>query len=207
MFWLFALISLVGGYLLGSVSAAVMLTRHLRLGDVRKQGSGNAGATNVARVYGIWVGLLTLLGDGIKTALAMWLGRLLAGEPGAIIAAFGCLMGHCFPLYFGFKGGKAVSVSGAIGLFLDWRFFLILVAVFLLTALLTKRVSVGSMAAAVAYPLGMLALGGFPWYTLVLGVFITLFVIFMHRENVKRLLKGTEPAFTLGKGGKDKSGK
>ena len=118
MFWLLALIALVGGYLLGSVSAAVMLTRHLRLGDVRKQGSGNAGATNVARVYGIWVGLLTLLGDGIKTALAMWLGRLLAGEPGVIIAAFGCLMGHCFPLYFGFKGGKAVSVSGAIGLFL-----------------------------------------------------------------------------------------
>ena len=128
----------------------------------------------------------------------MFLGSLLAGGPGIVVAAFGCLMGHCFPLYFGFKGGKAVSVSAAIALFLDWRLLLILVAVFFLTFLLSKRVSVCSMTAAVAYPLGMLILGGFPWYTLALGCFITLFVIFMHRENLKRLLKGTEPRFTLG---------
>ena len=115
-----------------------------------------------------------------------------------VIAAFGCLMGHCFPLYFGFRGGKAVSVSAAIGLFLDWRLFLILVAVFFLTFLATKRVSACSMAAAVAYPLGMLALNSFPRYALALGCFITVFVIFMHRENLKRLLKGTEPKFTLG---------
>ena len=198
MIWWKLIPALLAGYLLGSVSAAVLITKRLPRGDVRKQGSGNAGATNVARVYGIGVGLLTLLGDGVKTALAMYLGSLIAGEPGMVIAAFGCLMGHCFPLYFGFKGGKAVSVSAAIGLFLDWRFFLILVVVFFLTFLLTKRVSVCSMAAAVAYPLGMLALGCFPWYTLALGCFITVFVIFMHRENLKRLLKGTEPKFTLG---------
>ncbi len=190
--------ALLAGYLLGSVSVAVLLTKKLPKGDVRKQGSGNAGATNVARVYGIWVGLATLLGDGLKTAWAMYLGALLAGEPGTVVAAFGCLMGHCFPLYFGFKGGKAVSVSAAIGLFLDWRFFLILLAVFFLTFFLTRRVSACSMAAAVAYPLGMLALGCFPWYTLALGCFITVFVIFMHRENLKRLIRGTEPKFTLG---------
>ena len=199
MIWWKLLPALLAGYLLGSVSVAVLLTRRLSKGDVRKQGSGNAGATNVARVYGIWVGLATLLGDGIKTALAMYLGSLIAGSPGMITAAFGCLLGHCFPLYFGFRGGKAVSVSGAIGLFLDWRLFLILLAVFLLTALLTKRVSVGSLAAAVAYPLGMLALGCFPWYAVALGCFITVFVIIMHRENVKRLIRGTEPKFTLGK--------
>ncbi len=198
MIWWKLFLALLAGYLLGSVSVAVLLTKHLSKGDVRKQGSGNAGATNVARVYGIWVGLATLAGDGVKTALAMYLGSLLAGEPGMIVAAFGCLMGHCFPLYFGFKGGKAVSVSAAISLFLDWRFFLILVAVFFLTFLLAKRVSVCSMTAAVAYPLGMLLLGGFPWYTLALGCFITVFVIFMHRENLKRLIKGTEPRFTLG---------
>jgi glycerol-3-phosphate acyltransferase PlsY len=198
MDWWKLIPALLAGYLLGSVSVAVVLTKRLSKGDIRKQGSGNAGATNVARVYGIWVGLATLAGDGLKTALAMYLGSLIAGEPGMIAAAFGCLMGHCFPLYFGFKGGKAVSVSAAIGLFLDWRFFLILVAVFFLTFFLTKRVSVCSMAAAVAYPLGMLALGGFPWYALALGCFITVFVIFMHRENLKRLIKGTEPKFTLG---------
>ncbi len=198
MIWWKLILALLAGYLLGSVSVAILLTRRLPKGDVRKQGSGNAGATNVARVYGIWVGLATLVGDGVKTALAMFLGSLLAGGPGIVVAAFGCLMGHCFPLYFGFKGGKAVSVSAAIALFLDWRLLLILVAVFFLTFLLSKRVSVCSMTAAVAYPLGMLILGGFPWYTLALGCFITLFVIFMHRENLKRLLKGTEPRFTLG---------
>ena len=193
------MLSLVGGYLLGSVSVAIVLTRR-KGGDVRDKGSGNAGATNVARVYGIWVGLATLVGDGVKTALAMLvLGRLLAGLPGMVAAAFGCLLGHCFPLYFGFRGGKAVSVGAAIGLCLDWRLFLILLGVFLILAFSTKRVSVGSMAAAVAFPIGMLILGGFPWYSLALGCFITVFVIFMHRENVKRLLKGKEPEFKLGK--------
>ena len=199
MNWWRIVLSLVGGYLLGSVSVAIVLTRR-KGGDVRDKGSGNAGATNVARVYGIWVGLATLVGDGVKTALAMLvLGRLLAGLPGMVAAAFGCLLGHCFPLYFGFRGGKAVSVGAAIGLCLDWRLFLILLGVFLILAFSTKRVSVGSMAAAAAFPVGMLILGGFPWYSLALGCFITVFVIFMHRENVKRLLKGKEPEFKLGK--------
>ncbi len=193
------MLSLAGGYLLGSVSVAIVLTRR-KGGDVRDKGSGNAVATNVARVYGIWVGLATLVGDGVKTALAMLvLGRLLAGSPGMAAAAFGCLLGHCFPLYFGFRGGKAVSVGAAIGLCLDWRLFLILLGVFLILAFSTKRVSVGSMAAAVAFPVGLLVLGGFPWYDLALGCFITVFVIFMHRENLKRLLKGKEPEFKLGK--------
>ena len=199
MSWWRIVLSLLGGYLLGSVSVAIVLTRR-KGGDVRDKGSGNAGATNVARVYGIWVGLATLVGDGVKTALAMLvLGRLLAGLPGMVAAAFGCLLGHCFPLYFGFRGGKAVSVGAAIGLCLDWRLFLILLGVFLILAFSTKRVAVGSMAAAVAFPIGMLILGGFPWYSLALGCFITVFVILMHRENVKRLLKGKEPEFKLGK--------
>jgi glycerol-3-phosphate acyltransferase PlsY len=199
MIWWRILLSLVGGYLLGSISVAIVLTRR-KGGDVRDKGSGNAGATNVARVYGIWVGLATLVGDGVKTAVAMLvLGRLLAGDQGMVAAAFGCLLGHCFPLYFGFRGGKAVSVGAAIGLCLDWRLFLILLGVFLILAFSTKRVSVGSMAAAVAFPIGQLILGGFPWYSLALGCFITVFVIFMHRENVKRLLHGKEPEFKLGK--------
>ena len=199
MSWWRLFLSLLGGYLLGSVSVAIMLTRR-HGGDVRDKGSGNAGATNVARVYGIWTGLATLLGDGVKTAVAMLLvGRLLAGEPGMAAAAFGCLLGHCFPLYFRFRGGKAVSVGGTIALCLDWRLFLIILAVFLILAFSTKRVSAGSMAAAAAFPLGMLVLGGFPWYSLALGFFIAVFVIFMHRGNLKRLLHGTEPEFKLGK--------
>ena len=187
------------GYLLGSVSVAVLLTRAFFGGDVREQGSGNAGATNVTRVFGWKAGLLTLAGDILKTAAAMLLGRLIAGMPGETVAAFGCLIGHCYPLYFRFRGGKAVSVSAAIGLFFSWKLFLILLAVFFLMYLLTRRVSACSMAAAVAFPLGMLLLGGFPWYALALGCFIAVFVIFMHRENLKRLLRGQEPVFQVKK--------
>jgi len=202
MFWLKLALCLICGYLLGSVSAAVLITRDKDGNDVRSKGSGNAGATNVARVYGLWVGLATLAGDGVKTAVSMLIGKLLLGFPGIIAAAFACLIGHCFPLYFGFKGGKAVSVSAAIALFLDWRFLIYLLAVFFLTFLFARRVSVCSMVAAVSFPFGMLIFGGIPvfhWYGLALGIFITLFVVFLHRGNIKRLINGTEPEFKLGK--------
>lgn len=198
MAWKVAL-SLLLGYLLGSVMAGIILTKRYFGGDVRSQGSGNAGATNVARVYGWKAGLLTLLGDALKTAAAMLLGRLLAGMAGETAAAFGCLLGHCFPLFFHFKGGKAVSVSAAIGFIFSRKLFLMLLVVFFLMFLLTRRVSVCSMSAAVVFPLGMLRIGGFPWYAVLLGCFITVFVFFLHRSNVKRLLNGTEPEFRFGK--------
>lgn len=198
MAWKVAL-SLLLGYLLGSVMAGIILTKRYFGGDVRSQGSGNAGATNVARVYGWKAGLLTLLGDALKTAAAMLLGRLLAGMAGETAAAFGCLLGHCFPLFFHFKGGKAVSVSAAIGFIFSRKLFLMLLVVFFLMFLLTRRVSVCSMSAAVVFPLGMLRIGGFPWYAVLLGCFITAFVIYMHRANLKRLRNGTEPEFRFGK--------
>ena len=187
------------GYLLGSISSAVLLT-HTRFGDIRDKGSGNAGATNVARFFGIGMGLLTLLLDGIKTALAMYAGTLLAGPLGATVGAVAALIGHCWPLYFRFKGGKGVSVAGAIAVFLDWRLILILVAVFLLAAFFSKRVSVGSLAASAAYPIAMFALGGFAWHQLALAFFILVLVFFTHRANIGRLIKGTEPVFRAGRG-------
>lgn len=198
MAWKLAL-SLLLGYLLGSVMIGVILTKAFFGGDVRGRGSGNAGATNVARVFGWKAGLLTLLGDALKTAAAMLLGHLLAGMAGGTAAAFGCLLGHCFPLFFHFKGGKAVSVSAAIGLVFSRKLFLVLLVAFFLMFLLTRRVSVCSMSAAVVFPLGMLAVGGFPWYAVALGGFITVFVIFMHRSNIRRLLNHTEPVFRFGK--------
>ena len=198
MFALKRIAALAAGYLLGSISSAVLLT-HTRFGDIRDKGSGNAGATNVARSYGIWMGLLTLLLDGIKTALAMWLGTLLAGEPGASLGAAACLIGHCWPVYFRFKGGKGVSVAGAIAVWLDWRLILILIAVFLILAFVSKRVSVGSLSAALAYPFAMLLLGGFDWHQLALGFLILVLVFFTHRENIKRIIAGTEPVFRAGR--------
>ena len=145
------------------------------------------------------MGLLTLLLDGIKTALAMWLGTLLAGEPGASLGAAACLIGHCWPVYFRFKGGKGVSVAGAIAVWLDWRLILILIAVFLILAFVSKRVSVGSLSAALAYPFAMLLLGGFDWHQLALGFLILVLVFFTHRENIKRIIAGTEPVFRAGR--------
>ncbi len=204
MFNLSAFLSLAGsalaGYLLGSVSVAVLLTR--RLGkDVREQGSGNAGATNVARVYGMKTGLLTLLGDMAKTALSALLGWLLAGPDGLAVACTACLLGHCFPLYFKFRGGKGVSVGACIALFLDWRMFLALAALFFLVFLLSRRVSLCSVCAALSYP-GLYylfdpALSLRFWLCCGIG----LLVIFLHRGNILRLLKGEEAVFRPGSQG------
>ncbi|MCR4772197.1 MAG: glycerol-3-phosphate 1-O-acyltransferase PlsY [Oscillospiraceae bacterium] len=185
----------VMGYLIGSVSVAVIYSKIIYRRDVRTQGSGNAGATNVARVFGIGAGLLTFAGDGLKTAAAMLLGRLIAGEPGFIAAGAACLIGHAWPVYFGFKGGKGVTVSAVIGIMLDWRIFAIGISIFIIVALLTKRVSAGSMLGAFSYPFSMLALGSDTPARLGLCIFVVVSVFFMHRENIKRLLKGTEPPF------------
>lgn len=189
----------MAGYLIGSLSVAVIITKIKYRRDVRTQGSGNAGATNVARVYGIGAGLLTFAGDGLKTAAAMLLGRLIAAEPGFIAAGAACLLGHFWPVFFGFKGGKGVTVSAVIGIMLDWRIFAIGVSIFIIAALLTKRVSVGSILGVLSYPVSILALGGYTWPRLALGCFAALAVVLMHRENIKRIIKGAEPEFKIHK--------
>lgn len=187
----------VAGYLLGSISVSILVTKYIFHADLRTQGSGNAGATNAARVYGLGAGVLTFAGDFLKSVLAMLLGRLLGGTVGLAIGGAACLLGHCFPLYFKFKGGKAVSAGAAVGLMIDWRLFLILVAVFALMALLSKRASVCSMSAALALAIGA------PFFTadaalIALAVFTCLLVLVMHRANIRRLLRGEEPPFRLG---------
>ena len=189
------LLAAICGYLLGSVSISILLSRLFLHDDVRGHGSGNAGATNVARVYGMKAGLITLGGDMLKTLLSAILGLLLAGRTGLAIGCAGCLLGHCWPVFFQFRGGKGVSVSTCIALLLDLRLFLILVAVFFLLFFLTRRVSVCSMAAAVAFPVVYWLL--YPGFsvTFCLCLLIFVLVLFMHRENFCRLLRGEEPKF------------
>ena len=147
-------LSCVLGYLLGSISISILISRHVFHQDVRQSGSGNAGATNVARVFGLGAGVLTFLGDFAKTLLAAWLGSLLGGVIGSCLGAAFALIGHCFPVYYRFRGGKAVSAGAAAALVIDWRIFVLAVAVFALAALLSKTASVSSMSAA-----GMVAVG------------------------------------------------
>lgn len=194
----------VCAYLIGSFCASIPLSRKVFGDDVRRHGSGNAGATNMARVYGMKAGLATLALDMLKTIAAMLIGKYLAGTAGMAIAGAFCIIGHCFPLYFGFRGGKGVSVSGCIALLLDWRMFLIIVAVFGVAAVLSGRVSLGSVTAALAYPWVYLLLpgngidSGF-WVCCLVMVL----VIFLHRANIGRLLRGTEPKFKPGGKKKD----
>ena len=191
------LIAAVAGYLLGSVSVSVLLTKFAFRKDVRTQGSGNAGATNVARFFGMGAGVITLLGDVLKTVISMLLGRWLGGDIGFAVAVVACLVGHCWPVYFHFKGGKGVSVGAAVGLMIDWRLILVLLAVFFLSFALCRIVSVGSINCAVALPVTC-ALLHVSTPQLVLGIITGVVVFLMHRANIARLLKGTEPKFKPG---------
>lgn len=186
---------LVIGYLLGSVSVAVLLSKGVFHMDVRKEGSGNAGATNVARVLGMKAGLLTLLGDTAKTSLAALVGWLLLGRTGLALGTMACLIGHCWPVFFDFRGGKGVSASACIALLYDWRMFLILVACFFLVFLLTRKVSLCSIISAALFPMLYPLLGNGIDVCFIGCCLVTVIVVFCHRENIRRLLRGEEKNF------------
>lgn len=197
------LVSAVIGYLLGSISSAVLLSRFLYKADVRTQGSGNAGATNAARVYGMGMGLATLLCDGLKTAASMYLGLWLGGELGFALAGAACLIGHCWPIFFHFRGGKGVSVGAILSLLIDWRVFLGLLIVFFAVFALKRTVSLCSVSVAILLP--VLAIGfqllthDVGWPRCILALFTGILVVWQHRSNLQRLARGEEAQFTPGK--------
>ena len=191
------LLCAIAGYLLGSISVSILVTEYIFHADLRQQGSGNAGATNAARVYGLGAGVLTFAGDFAKSILAMLLGRGLGGVTGLAVGGAACLLGHCFPVYYGFRGGKAVSAGAAAALAIDWRVFVIALAVFAVAALLSRTASVSSMSAALAVGISSVFLAPTAAQR-ILGVFTGVLVIVMHRSNIRRLLAGTEPKFHPG---------
>ena len=190
---------LIVGYLLGSVNVAVIVSKCFFKGDVRDQGSHNAGTTNMARVYGMSAGLLTLAGDILKTVFAMLLGKLLLGEMGFSLGGIACVIGHCFPVFFGFKGGKGVAVSGAVAIMLGWEFALSLIGLFLVIVIITRYVSLGSLISVVMLIPALIIFGGYGTWVYILAVVLIVSVWYMHRGNIKRLLTGTESKFVPGK--------
>ncbi len=181
-------------YLLGSFCASIPLSRRVYGGDVREKGSGNAGATNMARVYGMKAGIETFALDALKTAAAMLIGLHLAGQTGEALAGAACIVGHCFPIYFSFRGGKGVSVGAALGIMTDPLVFAAIMAVFFAVSLSTRKVSLGSMCAAVSLPIAAaLTNAGKPM--LFMCIFSAALVVFMHRGNIARLISGTEGDF------------
>ena len=200
MIWKY-LVILVGSFFIGSLSLSILASKTFFGGDIREKGSGNAGATNMARVHGWGAGLMTLAGDAAKAAVCMLAGNALCGEIGLCLGAGACMLGHCFPVLHGFKGGKGIAVGGAVGFGIDWRVGLCTVAAFLLGSLLSKKVSLGSLCGAVA-----IAASSFLFHMsvprLILAIFCACLATARHHANIKRLAEGTEPDFKAGKGGK-----
>lgn len=193
--WVFVLAI---SYLLGSLSFSIVLSKMLGR-DIRRQGSGNAGATNMTRVFGWGAGAATLAFDVLKAVTAMLIGRALLGDTGVCLGGIGSMVGHCWPVFHDFKGGKGISVGAALGLMIDWRVFVTIIVVFLIVALLSKKVSLGSICAAVAVVPATLVFAPRP-PMIVLAVFGMIVAIWRHSENIRRLLSGTEPDFRAGKG-------
>ena len=192
------LFSLILGYLLGSVVTAILISKVFFKEDIRDKGSGNSGATNAARVYGLRFGIVTFALDFAKGIIACLIGRLICGHPGLAAAGIGCVIGHCFPVLFGFRGGKGVSVGAAFALMIDWRIFLFGIALFLLVAFAAKIVSAGSISGTLAVFITSLIFA--PTLGLKLsGAAAAVIVIFMHRGNIARLLRGEEKHFTIGR--------
>lgn len=179
-------------YLIGSIPFSFLLVRLAGGEDIRTKGSGNVGATNVLRTTGIGVAVLALVGDLLKGLLAAWLGSIIGGPVLAAVCAAVSVIGHCYPVFLGFRGGKGVATSGGIILLLTPKVFWVLLVVFLTVVLLTRYVSLASVTIAVLFPVACIVLG-YPVPFIIMAVLMGLLVTFRHRENIERLRSGTEP--------------
>jgi glycerol-3-phosphate acyltransferase PlsY len=187
-----ALMALLAGYLIGSIPFGLLLVRLAGKGDVRTVGSGNIGSTNVLRAAGKGVAAATLLFDAAKGLVPILLAeRLWPGGVSGQFAAAGAFLGHCFPIWLGFRGGKGVATLIGIGFGLHWTIGLSVVVAWLLVARLSRISSLGGMAAAAAAPLAALAFGHRE-YLLVFSLLFAI-VLIRHRANIGRLLRGEEP--------------
>ena len=187
---LLALIGL-GAYLLGSIAFGMVISRLFGLGDLRAIGSGNIGATNVLRTGNKSAAALTLVLDAGKGAIAVLLARAIAGEDAAQLAGFAAFLGHCYPVFLGFKGGKGVATFLGTLIALAWPVGLAACATWAACAALTRISSASALAAAALSPIWMLALGH--GQATALAIALALLVFLRHRPNIERLLAGTEP--------------
>lgn len=179
------------GYLLGSVPFGIVITRAAGLGDLRQIGSGNIGATNVLRTGNKGAALATLLLDSGKGAIAVLLARWLAGDTAAVLAGAGALLGHCFPVWLGFRGGKGVATFLGTLIALYWPLGLAACAIWLATALVTRISSLSALVAVASSPLVALLMG--KGLIAAAALFMAVLIFWRHKENIARLRAGTEP--------------
>jgi len=193
--WAAALL-VVAGYLLGSLSFALLLVRWRTGTDIRTEGSGNAGATNVLRAHGKALGLAVALLDVAKGSAAVLLVRLVTADPRyAAAAGFAAILGHVFPLYSGFRGGKGVATAVGAFLVLAPLATLACLAVFIAVVAATRFVSLGSVVAMVLLPPAAGLLSHAPRAVVVAAAATALLIVFKHIDNLKRLARGEERKF------------
>ena len=202
----------VVSYLLGCCNGAVMVSRGILRDDIRKHGSGNGGLTNFCRIHGGILSVVVILIDVLKAVFSVLLAGYIFGQLSAELVVMGkywaglcCILGHMFPITYQFKGGKGVMSSGAISLMIDWRLALVIWGCFLICAILTRYISLGSCVGALAFPIASILIFHEPVIT-VLSIVMGALVLFKHRGNILRLVKGTESKFTLKWGSKKTSG-
>ncbi|MGH6902032.1 MAG: glycerol-3-phosphate 1-O-acyltransferase PlsY [Geminicoccaceae bacterium] len=193
-YWLPFIIGFVVGYLIGSVPFGLILTRLGGAGDVRAIGSGNIGATNVLRTGRKGLALATLALDFLKGALPAWLAYRYLGPDMAVVAGLGAVLGHCFPIWLGFRGGKGVATAAGVVAALTPVVALIAVGVFVLVVLASRYVSLGSILGAVAAAPSAWLLGHVQAAELYL--LLALLIVLKHAGNVRRLLQGSEAKFS-----------
>ncbi|USF28107.1 Glycerol-3-phosphate acyltransferase [Firmicutes bacterium ASF500] len=207
LLWIMALIA-AAAYFLGCFNGAVIVSKYILRDDIRTHGSGNAGLTNFHRTFGGPLTLGVILCDVIKAVLAILIGVLIVsmtigsngmyGSYAKYWAGLWCLLGHMFPCMFHFKGGKGILSGGAIAIMIDWRIALVVWGGFLVLAVATRYVSLGSCWAGASFPFAT-------WFVyqdtllLILSIIIGGLILYMHRGNIHRLLTGTESKFSLHK--------
>lgn len=202
------LVCAISAYLLGSLNFAIIISGKQYRQDIRQFGSKNAGMTNMMRTYGKKAAGLTLLGDALKAVVSCLIGYAILGQWGAYLAGLFCIIGHMFPVYYHFKGGKGVVTAAITVLMCNPIVFAILFLIFVLIVLFTKYISLGSVMCMLLYPVVLDRIdrstllnenppSGSPY--VIFAVLIMLLVVVKHWENIKRLLSGTENKFSFKK--------
>ncbi|MCQ2425694.1 MAG: glycerol-3-phosphate 1-O-acyltransferase PlsY [Lachnospiraceae bacterium] len=192
------LVPIAVGYFLGSLNFSLIISKKKFGEDVREHGSGNAGTTNMLRTYGKTAAVMTLLGDFMKAVVSALIGTVCFGMMGAHLAGLACIVGHAFPIYYHFKGGKGVACAAGMILAISPVTFLILFLFFAIIVGWTKYVSLGSIMCMLLYPviLDSVEPKG-AW--MIVPILCTALVVWLHRENIKRLREGKENKISFGK--------
>ncbi|MBR6917389.1 MAG: glycerol-3-phosphate 1-O-acyltransferase PlsY [Clostridia bacterium] len=199
----------VAGYFIGSINFSIIISKVFFKDDIRTHGSGNAGSTNMLRTHGTASGLITFFLDGLKAVAAVVLGAYVYNLPGTYVAGLFCIIGHIFPVFFKFKGGKGVATVAFIIAFTNLTTFIICLSAFLITVIISKYVSLGSIIAVALYPpvlfivLKMSNAQNMEYVGVIFAFIIALIVILKHRTNIIKLSEHRESKISFSKHGTD----